>query len=325
MTEDLLRIDGLHVGFGTGDTMRPVVRGVDLRIAPGEVTGLVGESGSGKSMTALAIMRLLPGGGTITSGRIMFRGRDLQDCSQHELNQLRGSQIGMIFQDPMTALNPAISIGQQIHDAIRAHQLLGRKAAMDRAEELLALVGIPYPRQRLLAYPHELSGGMRQRVMIALAVSCNPALLIADEPTTALDVTVQAQVMDLLDRIREEFGIAILFISHNLELVAEISTRVTVMYAGRVVETGDVQSLFATPLHPYTRQLIRCIARLDGSRDAMPTIPGLPPRVGALPPGCPFAPRCDVAAPSCFDQEPPIRWRGRQMAVCFRAGETVPA
>jgi oligopeptide/dipeptide ABC transporter ATP-binding protein len=321
MTEDLLRIDGLHVGFGNNE----VVRGVDLRIAPGEVVGLVGESGSGKSMTALAVMRLLPPGGTVTSGRILFRGQDLRERSATELNRLRGSQIGMIFQDPLTALNPALSIGRQLTDTIRTHQPLGRRAAMARAEELLALVGIPYPRQRLLAFPHELSGGMRQRVMIALAVSCNPSLLIADEPTTALDVTVQAQVMDLLDRIRSEFGIAILFISHNLELVAEISTRVTVMYAGRVVESGDVRALFASPRHPYTRQLLRCIPRLDGNRGAMPTILGLPPKIGALPPGCPFAPRCDVAEPRCSAEEPPIRWHERQMAVCFRADETVPA
>jgi oligopeptide/dipeptide ABC transporter ATP-binding protein len=320
MTTDLLRIDGLHVGFGD----REVVRGVDLRISPGEVVGLVGESGSGKSMTALAIMRLLPPGGAVTSGRISFRGQDLRECSASALNRLRGSQIGMIFQDPLTALNPAMSIGRQLTDTIRTHQPLGNKAAMARAEELLALVGIPYPRQRLLAYPHELSGGMRQRVMIALAVSCNPSLLIADEPTTALDVTVQAQVMDLLDRIRTEFGIAILFISHNLELVAEISSRVTVMYAGRVVETGAVHDLFATPRHPYTRQLLRCIPRLDGSRGTMPTIPGLPPRIGALPPGCPFAPRCGVAEARCSTEQPPISWRDRQMAVCFRADEMIP-
>ena len=321
MKEDLLRIDGLHVGFGENE----VVRGVDLRIAPGEVVGLVGESGSGKSMTALAVMRLLPPGGAVTSGRILFRGQDLRERSISELNRLRGSQIGMIFQDPLTALNPALSIGRQLTDAIRTHQKLGRRAAMARAEELLALVGIPYPRQRLLAFPHELSGGMRQRVMIALAVSCNPSLLIADEPTTALDVTVQAQVMDLLDRIRSEFGIAILFISHNLELVAEISTRVTVMYAGRVVESGDVRALFASPRHPYTRQLLRCIPRLDASRGAMPTIPGLPPKIGALLPGCPFAPRCDLAEPRCSTQEPPIRWHTRQMAICFRADEMASA
>jgi oligopeptide/dipeptide ABC transporter ATP-binding protein len=318
MTEDLLRIDGMHVGFRQGDDMRSVVRGVDLRIAPGEVVGLVGESGSGKSMTALAIMRLLPPGGAVTSGRILFRGQDLRETSARDLNKLRGGQIGMIFQDPLTALNPAMTIGRQLHDAIRAHQAIGSRAALTRAEELLALVGIPYPRQRLLAYPHELSGGMRQRVMIALAVSCNPSLLIADEPTTALDVTVQAQVMDLLDRIRTEFGIAILFISHNLELVAEISTRVTVMYAGRVVETGDVHELFATPRHPYTRQLLRCIPRLDGQKGAMPTIPGLPPHIGALPPGCPFAPRCDIAEPRCTEDDPPTSWHNRQMAVCYR-------
>jgi oligopeptide/dipeptide ABC transporter ATP-binding protein len=270
-------------------------------------------------------MGLLPQGGRITSGRVMFRGRDLVGCSRQALNTLRGGQIGMIFQDPLTALNPAISIGQQLRDAIRAHQSVNRAAAMARAEELLSLVGIPYPKQRLLAYPHELSGGMRQRVMIALAVSCNPSLLIADEPTTALDVTVQTQVMALLDRIRMEFGIAILFISHNLELVAEISTRVTVMYAGRVVETGDVQDLFAKPCHPYTRQLLHCIPRLDGSRGAMPTIPGLPPRIGALPPGCPFAPRCDVAEPCCREAEPPIIRQGAQMAICHKAGERVAA
>jgi oligopeptide/dipeptide ABC transporter ATP-binding protein len=321
MTEELLRIDALHVAFGE----REVVRGVDLRIAPGEVVGLVGESGSGKSMSALALMRLLPLGGRISSGAVQFKGRDLLAMPNKAFNALRGSQIGMIFQDPLSALNPAITIGRQMTDMIRAHQPLSLRAAQARAEELLGLVGIPFPRQRLLAYPHELSGGMRQRVMIALAVSCNPSLLIADEPTTALDVTVQAQVMDLLDRIRQEFGIAILFISHNLELVAEISSRVMVMYAGRVVETGEVEELFAAPRHPYTRQLLRCIPRLDGSRGPMPTIPGLPPRIGALPPGCPFALRCDRAEAICHRETPPIAWRNRQMAVCHFAQNTVPA
>jgi oligopeptide/dipeptide ABC transporter ATP-binding protein len=241
------------------------------------------------------------------------------DIGNAEMNRLRGGAIGMIFQDPLTALNPAIPIGDQLTDAIRAHQPLSRRAAHDRAEELLALVGIPFPKQRLRAYPHELSGGMRQRVMIALAVSSNPSLLIADEPTTALDVTVQAQVMELIDRIRREFHIAVLFISHNLELVAEIADRVTVMYAGRAVESGDVADLFAHPNHPYTRQLIRCIPRLDGVVGAMPTIPGLPPMVGALPPGCPFAPRCEVADERCCAEDPPMRWRGQHMAACFRA------
>jgi oligopeptide/dipeptide ABC transporter ATP-binding protein len=319
MTEDLLRIDGLHVGFRAGDAIRNVVRGVDLRIAPGEVVGLVGESGSGKSISALAVMRLLPPGAAITSGRVIFRGHDLCELGNADMNRLRGGDIGMIFQDPLTALNPALSIGRQLTDAIRTHQPLGSRAARDRARELFALVGIPFPDERLRAYPHELSGGMRQRVMIALAVSSNPSLLIADEPTTALDVTVQAQVMELIDRIRNEFGIAVLFISHNLELVAEIADRVTVMYAGRVVESGDTRTLFATPNHPYTRQLIRCIPRLDGGRGAMPTITGLPPRIGSLPPGCPFAPRCEVADTRCGIEEPPMRWRGNQMAACFQA------
>jgi ABC-type microcin C transport system duplicated ATPase subunit YejF len=220
VTEPLLHIEGLHVGFRTGDTVRPAVRGVDLRLTAGEVVGVVGESGSGKSITALSIMRLLPPGAVVTSGRITFRGQDLLGLSHAGLNRLRGDAIGMIFQDPLTALNPAIPIGRQLVDAIRTHQPLSARAARDRAAELLALVGIPFPRERLRAYPHELSGGMRQRVMIALAVSSNPSLLIADEPTTALDVTVQAQVMELIDRIRREFHIAVLFISHNLELVA---------------------------------------------------------------------------------------------------------
>ncbi len=317
MTEDLLRIYGQHVGFRAGDTMRDVVRGVDLRVAPGEVVGLVGESGSGKSISALAVMRLLPPGASVTSGRIEFQGRDLLALSHSEMNGLRGGAIGMIFQDPLTALNPSITIGRQLIDAIGAHQPLGRRAAARRSEGLLALVGIPFPRERMLAYPHELSGGMRQRVMIALAVSCNPVLLIADEPTTALDVTVQAQVMDLIDRIRREFRISVLFISHNLELVGEIADRVTVMYAGRAVESGDVATLFANPIHPYSRQLLRCIPRLDGTRGAMPTIPGLPPIAGRFPPGCAFAPRCELAEPSCSEDPPPMRWRDRHMTACF--------
>jgi oligopeptide/dipeptide ABC transporter ATP-binding protein len=307
VTGSLLHIEGLHVGFVAGNTMRTVVRGVDLRVDPGEVVGLVGESGSGKSITALSVMRLLPPAAAITGGR-----------SHAEMRRLRGGAMGMIFQDPLTALNPAIPIGGQLTDAIRAHQTLSHRAARDRAEELLSLVGIPLPKERLRAYPHELSGGMRQRVMIALAVSSNPGLLIADEPTTALDVTVQAQVMDLIDRIRREFKIAVLFISHNLELVAEIADRVTVMYAGRAVESGGVEALFASPSHPYTRQLIRCIPRLDGAVGPMPTIPGLPPIIGALPPGCPFAPRCEVSDERCRIEEPPMRWRGQHMAACFR-------
>ena len=258
-----------------------MVRGVDLRIAPGEVVGLVGESGSGKSITALAVMRLLPPGAAITSGRISFRGRDLIDVRTAEMNRLRGGEIGMIFQDPLTALNPGDdrSAGNSSTRSARINLSAGvRRWSEPRncwrwwAFRFLASGCAPIRMN--------LSGGMRQRVMIALAVSSNPSLLIADEPTTALDVTVQAQVMDLIDRIRDEFSIAVLFISHNLELVAEIADRVTVMYAGRVVESGGVRGICSpTPNHPYTRQLIRCIPRLDGEPGAMPTIPGLPPSI----------------------------------------------
>ncbi len=318
----LLRIDGLHIAFGARSTWRDVVRGVDLRVEPGEVVGLVGESGSGKSLTALSVMRLLPPGSRVSSGRMVFDGEDLLGLTERAMNRKRGRDIGMVFQDPLTALNPAIPVGRQIYDSIRTHQDLGRAAAKARVEELLALVGIPHPRARALAYPHELSGGMRQRVMTALAVCNDPKLLIADEPTTALDVTVQAQVMDMLDRIRRELGIAVLFISHNLDLVASICDRVSVMYAGRVVESGGVEPLFDAPQHPYTRQLLRCIPRLDGATGPMPTIPGLPPRFGTTLEGCPFSPRCDVPQLRCATQEPPIRRVARadgppQVSVCW--------
>jgi oligopeptide/dipeptide ABC transporter ATP-binding protein len=316
--EELLRVDGLHVAFQTPDGPREMVRGVDLRIAPGEIAGIVGESGSGKSLTALAIMRLLPTRARVSSGRIMFRGQDLTELSDNAMNALRGAQIAMVFQDPLSALNPALTVGRQLTDAMRTHQGLTHSAAWSRGKALLDMVGIQQAEQRMRAWPHELSGGMRQRVMIALAVSNNPALLICDEPTTALDVTVQAQVMDLLDLIRREYGIAILFISHNLDLVAEVAERVTVMYAGKVVESGSVETLFEQPRHPYTRQLIRCIPRLDGQRGPMPTILGMPPRAGDLSPGCPFAPRCDVADERCSIETPPIWRETTHMATCWR-------
>jgi oligopeptide/dipeptide ABC transporter ATP-binding protein len=317
--EPLLRIDGLHVSFGARTQWHDVVRGVDLRVHPGEVVGIVGESGSGKSLTALAVMQLLPGRGRISSGRIMFDGVDLVPLGRKELNERRGRDIAMIFQDPLTALNPAIPVGKQIVDSIRTHQNVSARAAMARVVDLLDMVGIPHPKERARAYPHELSGGMRQRVMTALAVSSNPKLLIADEPTTALDVTVQAQVIAMLDRIRRELGIAVLFISHNLDLIAEICDRVSVMYAGKVVESGTVEELFHKPTHPYTRQLLRCIPRLDGGSGPMPTIGGLPPRFGERLVGCPFAPRCDVVQARCRSEEPPIRRTSDHLAVCWEA------
>jgi oligopeptide/dipeptide ABC transporter ATP-binding protein len=313
----LLQIDGLHVAFGARTTWRDVVRGVDLRIAPGEVVGLVGESGSGKSLTALSIMRLLPPGARISSGRILFDGTDLGTLSERAINARRGRDIGMIFQDPLSALNPAIPVGRQIVDSLRTHQAIGHQPAWNRAVELLDLVGIAHPAERARAYPHELSGGMRQRVMTALAVSSHPKLLIADEPTTALDVTVQAQVIALLDRIRRQMGISILFISHNLDLVAQICDRISVMYAGRVAESGGVEDVFDRPQHPYTRQLLRCIPRLDGGTGPMPTIPGLPPRFGIDLPGCAFAPRCPVSQPRCATETPPARRAHGQVSVCW--------
>lgn len=317
MSAPLLQVDGLHIAFGARSRWTEAVRGVDLRVHAGEVVGVVGESGSGKSLTALAVMGLLPRGARISSGRVCFEGQDLTTLGEAGMNRLRGGAIGMIFQDPLTALNPAIPVGRQITDSIRTHQVIGATAAQARAEALLDLVGIPRPKERLRAYLHELSGGMRQRVMTALAVANDPRLLIADEPTTALDVTVQAQVMAMLDRIRRELGIAVLFISHNLELVAEVCDRVSVMYAGRVVESAAVEALFRAPRHPYTRQLLRCIPRLDGETGPMPTIAGLPPRLGAIAAGCPFAPRCDSAFARCTVETPDIWRQGEHMATCW--------
>ena len=317
MTGPLLQVDGLHVAFGARRTWRDAVHGVNLRVAAGEVVGLVGESGSGKSLTALSVMGLLPPGAKVSSGRILFDGTDLLGLREGAMNRLRGRDIGMIFQDPLSALNPAIPVGKQIVHSLRTHSAMTRRQAEARVVELLDLVGIGQPAERARAYAHELSGGMRQRVMTALAVSSNPKLLIADEPTTALDVTVQAQVIGMLDRIRRELGIAVLFISHNLDLVASICDRVSVMYAGRVVESAEVEPLFDRPRHPYTRQLLRCVPRLDGGTGPMPTIPGLPPRFGTVLPGCPFEPRCIVSQPRCAVASPPIRRETGHLAVCW--------
>jgi oligopeptide/dipeptide ABC transporter ATP-binding protein len=315
----VLQLAGLRVGFATARGVVEVVRGVDLTVAAGEAVGLVGESGSGKSMTALGVMQLLPRGARILSGSVKLDGRELTGLPDRRMAQLRGRDVAMIFQDPLSALNPAFTIGRQLTDAIQAHQRIGHQAATDRAAELLSLVGIPAPRTRLSAFAHEFSGGMRQRVAIAMAVACQPRLLIADEPTTALDVTVQGQVIDLLWQLRDATGIAVLFISHNLDLVAEIWDRVAVMYAGSVVETNAVTELFTTPRHPYTRQLLRCIPRLTDPAGLLPTIQGEPPRFGATPPGCPFAPRCECAEPRCSAMLPQLSGAGAQRVACWLA------
>ncbi|MDB5638449.1 MAG: Peptide transporter ATP-binding protein [Bradyrhizobium sp.] len=314
----LLTVEDLRVAFPVDEVLAEAVRGVDFRIAPGEALGLVGESGSGKSLSAMALMQLVAAPGRITGGRALFDGVDLIALDEKAMRRRRGRDISMVFQDPSTSLNPAFTIGQQLVDTIRTHRPdLGRHAARERAAEVLALVGIASPAQRLDHYPHEFSGGMRQRVLIAMAVACEPRLLIADEPTTALDVTVQARIVDLLNDLRERLGLAILFVSHNLDLVAEVCDRVCVMYAGRIVETGPVRALFTVPLHPYTRLLQRCVPRLDDRDDVLESIVGSPPRFGETPPGCAFASRCPQAHDRCRAEDPITRRTGTQEVACW--------
>lgn len=315
MTTPLLAVRALHIAFGATE----VVRGVDFTIAPGEAVGLVGESGSGKSMTALGVMRLLPRGARISGGEVFWRGQPLTGLPESALRSMRGREVAMVFQDPLSALNPAFTIGRQIVDVLRAHQPMGRAAADARAAELLAAVGIAEPARRLAAYPHEFSGGMRQRVAIAIAIAGGPKLLIADEPTTALDVTVQAQVVELLARLRRELGLGLLFISHNLDLVAGMCDRIVVMYAGRVAEADTAEALFTAPRHPYTRQLLRCIPRLDDAPGLLPTIAGAPPQAGRFPAGCAFAPRCDLAFEKCHAEMPPPAGAPPRQVACWMA------
>lgn len=314
----LLTVEALRIGFRGEQGDVQVVHGVDFTLGRGETLALVGESGSGKSLTALGLVDLLPSGARRMGGRIRFDGKDLTKLSQAELRRVRGGEIAMIFQDPLSALNPAFTVGRQLMDAIRTHHALGRRAAAERAAELLNLVGITSPMARLNSFPHEMSGGQRQRVAIALAIACQPKLLIADEPTTALDVTVQAQVIALLAKLREELGLAILLISHNLDLVAEICDRVAVMYAGRIVESDDVDAIFDQPRHPYTRLLLECIPRLSDESGPLKTIPGEPPLFGKVPAGCSFRPRCPLAAERCVEPPASVE-RGRGRAACWFA------
>ncbi|MDE2197732.1 MAG: ABC transporter ATP-binding protein, partial [Rhodospirillales bacterium] len=296
----LLQVEDLSVRFRSDAGTVAALNGVSFAVRPGETVALVGESGSGKSVTSLAIMRLTPPPpGCLVSGRVLLRDAngqplDLLALSPEKMRGLRGGRISMIFQEPMTSLNPVLTVGEQIAEAISVHRGGSRTAALDAAAELLDLVGIPEPRARLAAYPHHLSGGMRQRVMIAMALSCDPALLIADEPTTALDVTVQAQILDLLRRLQQRTGMAVIFITHNLGVVAEIADRVMVMYAGRVVEQGTKHVLLRTPLMPYTTGLLHSVPRLriGGERVALEAIAGNVPDPTNLPPGCAFTPRC---------------------------------
>jgi oligopeptide/dipeptide ABC transporter ATP-binding protein len=307
MADPLLEVRDLRVSFRTDDGIVRAVDGVNLSVNEGETLGIVGESGSGKSVTMMTVMRLITDPNAKFEGQVLYKGRDLMTLSQDQIRSIRGSGIGMIFQDPMTSLNPVYRIGWQIAEQIRAHEQISAQAARDRAIQLLTAVGIPNASDRVDSFPHQFSGGMRQRVMIAMAVSCNPSLLIADEPTTALDVTIQAQILNLIRKLREDFNTAVVLITHDMGVVAGMADRIAVMYAGRVVETGSGRDLFYDPMHPYTWGLLGSIARLDRPRPRrLAAIPGLPPSLLRLPEGCAFGPRCAHRFELC-SQRPELR------------------
>ncbi len=311
MADRLLELKGLKTHFFTDEGVVRAVDGIDLYIDKGETLGIVGESGCGKTVTALSIMKLIPmPPGRIVEGQMLYEGRDLVTLPPGQMRKVRGKQISMVFQEPMTSLNPVFTIGEQIAEAIRLHEGLGRRAAMDKTVEMLRIVHMANPERRVKEYPHQLSGGMRQRVMIAMALSCNPKLLIADEPTTALDVTIQAQILDLLNELKAKFGMAVMLITHDMGVIAETAQRVMVMYAGKVVEEASVKELFKEPLHPYTQGLLRSIPRIDlaaTKKQKLEAIPGVVPSLLELPPGCRFAPRCQFVKPMYMEKEPPLK------------------
>ncbi len=323
--EPILEVRELTTSFATEDGVVRAVDNVSFSIGKGESVALVGESGCGKSVTAMSIMRLVAQPGKITGGSIHFRGKNLLEISENEMRKHRGNDIAMIFQEPMTSLNPVYKIGDQIAEAIILHRKVNKKEAWKQAADMLELVSIPDPVKRLSDYPHQLSGGMRQRVMIAMALSCDPELLLADEPTTALDVTIQAQIMELLLRLQKQLGLAVLLITHDLGVVAEFCERVIVMYTGRIVEEAPVHSLFARPEHPYTRGLLKSLPNLAeaGSSNArLPTIKGMVPDPRDLPPGCKFNPRCPDVMPICLGNEPArMLVRERHDARCYLHGD----
>ncbi len=320
----ILEIDGLKTHFHTRDGIVRAVDGVSIRVDRGETLSIVGESGCGKSVTAMSVLRLLPvPPAKIEAGRILFDGEDLLQATEERMREIRGNRISMIFQEPMTSLNPVMPVGRQIAESLELHQGLGRRAAAERAVEMLDIVQIPEPRRRASEYPHQLSGGMRQRVMIAMALACNPSILIADEPTTALDVTIQAQILDLMLQLKEQIGAAIVFITHDLGVVAETAQRVVVMYAGRKVEEAAVADLFARPLHPYTLGLMGSIPKLaaralSGRRGRLAEIPGVVPSLRQEMPGCTFAPRCPFAQERCRAEAPGLENRdGGRLVACW--------
>jgi oligopeptide/dipeptide ABC transporter ATP-binding protein len=306
--EPLLEIRDLRVSFKTGGSVVSAVDGVSLHVNDDEIIAIVGESGCGKSVTLLSILRLIQTPpGHIDAGQILLKGCNLLKLSEREMREIRGNEIAMIFQEPMSSLNPVFTVGDQISEAITLHQKVDRREALSRVVEMLRLVGIPDPEKRRQDYPHQMSGGMRQRVMIAMALSCNPKLLLADEPTTALDVSVEAQILDLIRRLQKELGMAIILVTHNLGVVAGIAQRVLVMYAGKIVEEGDVFSIFSSPLHPYTEGLLKCAPRLDRDVERLYVIEGSVPDPVSFPKGCRFHPRCAYAVDDCRETVPVLR------------------
>jgi oligopeptide/dipeptide ABC transporter ATP-binding protein len=319
----LLEVRNLTTHFLTAAGVVRAVDGVSWDIREGETVALVGESGCGKSVSALSVMRLVPApAGRIVGGQVLFKGRDLLTLSEEEMRRIRGREIAMIFQEPMTSLNPVLSIGRQLTEGLEIHLGLSPAEARRRAVELLAMVGIPDPERRLAQYPHQFSGGMRQRMMIAMALACHPSLILADEPTTALDVTIQAQILELLKDLSRRLGVAMLIITHNLGVVARYADRVNVMYAGRIIEHGTARELYRNPRHPYTLGLLRSVPRLDEPRrERLAPIEGQPPDLTRLPPGCAFAPRCSFRVERCLTEAPPLGPVGADghVSACWEA------
>ncbi|RYL89745.1 ABC transporter ATP-binding protein [Sporolactobacillus sp. THM7-4] len=324
--DNLLEIKDLNVRFNLFGAKVQAVRGVSLHLKKGETLAIVGESGSGKSVTSKAIMGLIPNPpGEITSGEILFEGHDLVHYSNKQMQKIRGKEISMIFQDPMTALNPTMKVGKQIMEGLIKHQKMSRQDAKKRAIELLRLVGIPKPEVRVNEYPHQFSGGMRQRVVIAIALACNPKILIADEPTTALDVTIQAQILDLMRELQKKTGTAIILITHDLGVVANLAQRVGVMYGGKLVETGTLEEIFYRPKHPYTWGLLSSMPKLHAKTDKLLAIPGSPPDLSDPPKGCPFAPRCPYAMKVCTEQMPEYTYLSdTQRTACWLLDKRAP-
>ncbi len=319
--QPILEVKSLRTSFFTEAGEVRAVDGVGFKVFPGKLMGIVGESGSGKTASVLSIMRLLPESARIVGGEVIFEGRDLTKITESEMREIRGARIAMIFQEPMTSLNPVFTIGSQVGEAIRLHQHTSRAATRDRTIEALRMVGIADPERRIKDYPHQLSGGMRQRVMIAMALSCNPKLLIADEPTTALDVTIQAQILDLIRELQSRLGLAVILVTHDLGIVAEYADDVTILYAARVMEQAPSAELFRNPLNPYTRGLLESIPGMDGKHQTrLRAIPGTIPSAIRPPPGCRFNPRCPLAIEKCAAGEPPLEQKGPDHYVaCIRA------